>query len=76
MSPCMHLSGCTVLNSSSPDPLPQHSSEGRGPSLEAIVGIVFGILMLFVGLAGVFQGRHRRLMQSAYIHSPKTYTGR
>ena len=73
MSPSLPLSGCTSFNSSSPDPLPQHSSESHEPSMEAIVGIIFGILMLAVGLVGLFQGRRRRLKQSAHVQSPNTY---
>ena len=42
--------------------------------MEAVVGIVFGILMLAVGLVGLFQGRRRKLRQSGYVHSPKAYT--
>ena len=40
--------------------------------MEAIVGIVFGTLMLAIGLVGLFQSHRGRLRQSAYVQSLKT----
>lgn len=60
MSICLYSTDYNTPNTSCPYQDTQQTSSGAGFSAEVIVGVIFGVLMLVLGLVGLWQGRRSR----------------